>query len=317
MIRRAVVRELDPNQHQIRRLHQYCGFARFVWNWGLSQRNQQWDEHARARAAAQEAGAEPPKREWLSYFEQHKQWVQHRNATPELQWACTLPSGIAPCVMKNLEAAFKRFAAGKHRTKKPRRDHRPAGYPRFKSRFDPQHRRFQFAIGVKFDTTRIRLPESQAGEKMGWIKLKEELELPGVPKTVTVRMSPTKRWYIVVLCEIDAELPAVPADLPRVGLDWGVKSLIVTSEGKFIENPAYRRRADRRLVRLSKRAACHQDPEQHKKVPRSNNHAKAVLRLAKVHERIANRREEAAALHRGDTQYPGYDGESSSRRGCC
>jgi putative transposase len=91
------------------------------------------------------------------------------------------------------------------------------------------------------------------------------------------------KWFITIKHEIDK--PTVADTRPTVGVDVGIKSLAVTSDGKIFENPKAYLRTRLRLKRLQRGVS--------RKVKGSKNRAKAVSKLVKLHARVANIRKNA------------------------
>jgi putative transposase len=97
---------------------------------------------------------------------------------------------------------------------------------------------------------------------------------------VTVSRDAAGRWHISVLCE-DAVQDG-PATSAAVGIDVGITSLVTLSTGEKIANPRHERRDRQRLAKAQRSLARQQKG--------SANRAKAKLKVARVHARIADRR---------------------------
>ena len=92
------------------------------------------------------------------------------------------------------------------------------------------------------------------------------------------------RWFIAFKYEI--EQPTTPPHLPTVGVDIGIKELVVCSNGQAFANPKAYRRMSRKMKRLQRRVS--------KRVKGSNNRKKAVSKLlAKLHLKVSNIRKDA------------------------
>ena len=84
-------------------------------------------------------------------------------------------------------------------------------------------------------------------------------------------------------CGQDIEVAKLKPSLKEVGIDLGVKDFAITSDGKKEPNPKYLRKSLKRLKMLQRRLS--------RKQKGSRNRDKARVRLAKLHEYIANHRE--------------------------
>ena len=106
----------------------------------------------------------------------------------------------------------------------------------------------------------------------------------GETKTFTVCKTTTGKYFVSVLVETPEEIPAKPLIIPEgtIGIDVGIKDFCTLSTGEKVENPRYLREELARLKVLQRRAS--------KKQKGSSNRKKAVLKVAKLHERIANQR---------------------------
>ena len=116
--------------------------------------------------------------------------------------------------------------------------------------------------------------------KAGDIKVEWSRELPSVPSSVTVIKEPDGRYYASFV----VERPATPLpDSDReVGIDLGLASLAVTSDGEVIGNPRFLRAKERKLARAQRMLA--------RKQKGSANRAKARHRVAVVHRKVREAR---------------------------
>lgn len=102
------------------------------------------------------------------------------------------------------------------------------------------------------------------------------------PTTVTVSRDSAGRWFVSLLCE------DTPAPLPRttnaVGIDAGLTTLVTLSTGEKIANPKHERKDRSRLAKAQRALS--------RKEKGSENRAKARTRVARIHARIADRRQD-------------------------
>ena len=116
--------------------------------------------------------------------------------------------------------------------------------------------------------------------KVGNIKVEWSRGLPSVPSSVTVIREPDGRYYASFVVERAATpLPACDRD---VGVDLGLTSLVVTSDGETVGNPRFYRTAQRRLRRAQRVLS--------RRKKGSANRAKARHRIAVVHRQVRNAR---------------------------
>jgi len=168
---------------------------------------------------------------------------------------------------KQVESAFTRFFREKN------------GFPKFKSKKNPiqsfpvpQH------YSVDFENNAIKLP------KIGSIKAILHRKFEGELKTATISRSCKGNYYISILVEDDKELPEKQefSESTALGIDMGIKDFAVLSNGVKVENPKYLKNSLQRLKCLQKRVS--------RKQKGSNNRAKAKQRVAVLHDKITNQR---------------------------
>ena len=121
---------------------------------------------------------------------------------------------------------------------------------------------------------KIKLP------KLGLVKIKNSRTINGGIKRVTVSKTKSDKYFASILCDVDIqELPKVDK---KVGVDVGIKTFAVCSDGYKEENPKYFRKTEKRLAKLQKDLA--------RKEYNSKNYHKNRIMIAKLHEKIANQR---------------------------
>ncbi len=162
------------------------------------------------------------------------------------------------------QAFFRRVKAGQ----KP-------GYPRFRSRSRYHSLTWDFAWSIQ--ERRLAL------QGIGHIKVRWHRELlsPARVCTVTVRRV-AGRWYACFALELTAAAPMNPTAMPSVGVDLGIKTFAALSTGEVIPGPRAHRTAVRRLHVAQRRVS--------RRTKGSRRRRKAVLLLARQHERIRNLR---------------------------
>jgi putative transposase len=163
-----------------------------------------------------------------------------------------------------MKAFFRRVKAGE----KP-------GYPRFRGagRYDS----FCFPqapSGCRLEGDRVHL------SKIGAVRVARHRPLEGSPKTVCVRRSATGKWYVTFSGEVEAT-PLPPLG-NAVGIDFGLTNFAALSTGETIEPPKFFRQEEKALARAQRRLS--------KEVKGTAKRRKRRQVVARVHERIANRR---------------------------
>lgn len=150
------------------------------------------------------------------------------------------------------------------------------GFPRFKSRHN--HRKTYTTdftnnnIEVSFKKNQIKLP------KLRWVKARLHREFIGKIKRATISQNPSGRYFVSVL--VEQEYVPLPTTGSAVGIDLGIKDLVITSDGKKYANPKILIKYEKRLAREQRRLA-HKQKDSH-------NREKQRIKVAKIHEKIHN-----------------------------
>ena len=140
-------------------------------------------------------------------------------------------------------------------------------YGRYKSITYPQS-------GFKIEGNRLLL------SKIGDIRIRQHREIPGQIRTLTVKRMPSGKWYACFSCIVETQPREKPFE--DVGIDVGLNSYAVLSNGTIINNPRYYRKSEKRLVHLQRGMS--------RKEMGSRNWVKARTGIARLHEKIGNRR---------------------------
>ncbi len=256
MIRAHTIR-LNPTPEQENLFRQAAGTARFCYNWGL-----------RAIKDALDQGvAVPMQRSLRDAFKQIR--------AVAYPWTFQVGKSAIDGAFVNLGRAVKNFFD----SRSGRRKGKKVGFPAFKSR-----RRGYGSFYVANDRLTLN-GHTLTVQKVGSLNMTEPLRFVGKILSATIRYQ-AGWWWISIQVELDHTPPANPG--PAIGVDLGIKSLAVTSEGEVFENQKHLKRALRTVKRLQRSVS--------RKVKGSANRRKAVLKLAKAHVRVACQRKDV--LHK-------------------
>jgi putative transposase len=150
-------------------------------------------------------------------------------------------------------------------------------YPRFKSRKQSRASAEYTRSAFRWRDGRLTLAKMSQPLDIRWSRpLPEGAE----PSTVTVSRDPAGRWHVSLLCECAVE--ALPPSGQTVGIDAGITALVTLSTGEKIANPRHERRDRLRLAKAQRNLS--------RTAKGSANRAKARVKVARVHARIADRR---------------------------
>ena len=185
----------------------------------------------------------------------------------EHPWLKEVNSQSLQSANKNLDNAFTRF----FREKK--------GFPKFKSKKNPvQSFQVPQHYTVDFEQGRVKLPKISA------IKTILHRPFTGKMKYATVSVTSTGKWFISILVDDRSPEPE-PASFTldtTLGIDVGLTDFATLSTGEKVENPRFLKKSLQRLKVLQRQVS--------RKKRGSKNRKKAIQRLARCHEKIANQR---------------------------
>ena len=236
-----------PTTEQKKILAQTFGCARYVYNWALRRRSDAYYER-QERIGYQALSAS------LMLLKQQAdhQWLNDVAAVP-LQQA-----------LRHLDRAFRNFFAGR------------ASYPAFKKRHGEQSASY-VGTAFKWDGKSLTLAKMDAPLDIHWSRT---LPKGCKPTTVTVSKDTAGRYFVSILVEED--IKPLPVVNKQVGLDLGLKSMVILSTGEAVGNPQFARSDEKKLAKAQRRLA--------KKKKGSRNRNKARLKVARIHAKIGDRR---------------------------
>jgi len=139
-----------------------------------------------------------------------------------------------------------------------------------------RHRNDSFTIPQcwRIDLRFVFLP------KIGKVSWRMHRPIEGTPKHLTVTQD-GDRWFCSVQCEVEIQDPA-PAEGPLVGIDLGLKSFAVLSDGTVVENPRHLQKMERKLRREQRKLS--------RRIKGSNNREKQKRRLQAIHRKVRDSR---------------------------
>ncbi len=265
---RSHVIRLNPTPEQELYFRKACGVARHAYNWALAR----WKDE---RAAGKWAKMKDLKAEYNKIKGEQFPWCYEvTKCAPEQEFS-------------HLGQAFDNYWRMKKegtlpKLKHPRKDGEEGGFPRFKSK--KRDRLSFYLANDKFsvDGHRIRIP------KLGMVDMTEALRFAG--KILSAVISYRAGWWFVsISVEVKREVPVHNGE--AVGIDLGIKTLAMCSDGVVFENQKHYRQNLGRIKGLSKGLS--------RKGEGSQNWWKNTRKLAKAHYRVACQRQDT--LHKMTT----------------
>ena len=242
---------LYPNRKQTELLAKHFGCSRFVYNYFLNQRKEQYKLTGKSDNFYAQAKT-------LTALKKQEEtaWLKEVNAQT-LQFA-----------IRSLEAAYNNFF--KKRAK----------FPKFKSK----HSKNSFTVPQSASVAGGRLFIYKFTEG---IKCRVHRNIKGKIGKVTITKTPSGKYFVSVFTEEEYITPLEKTG-KSVGVDMGLKDLLVTSEGETFKNNRYTRRYECKLAKAQQHLS--------RKKKGSRGFENQRLKVAKLHEKIANSR--ADYLHK-------------------
>jgi putative transposase len=182
----------------------------------------------------------------------------------EHEWLSLAYSSCLQQVCLNLGVAFNNFFEKR------------AKYPRFKSKHGKQS--IQYPQNVKVFDNYLTIP------KIGDVKAVIHRPLEGKIKTVTVSKNCYGQYFASVLFEDGQEKPESNINGKAIGIDVGLTHFAITSDGSKYANPRFLTKHEKNLKQKQQQLS--------RKQKGSNNRNKARKKVARVHRKITNCRED-------------------------
>lgn len=241
---------LYPNKEQEIQVQKTFGCCRFVYNQTLAHRKELYETEKKSMS----------KIDCNNFVNQ--------NLKKEYEWLKEVDKFALTNSVYNMDSAYQKFF----------KEH--AGYPKFKSK---KNNRKSYStnstnnnIMVDFDNNKIKLP------KLKWIKAKVHRQFIGTVKSATVSQTPSGKYFVSILA--DCENFQIKPTGAMVGIDLGIKDLLITSDGDKFENPKILYKYEKKLAKEQRKLA--------KKKIGSNNRNKQCIKVARLNEKITNIRKD-------------------------
>ena len=186
----------------------------------------------------------------------------------EYEWLKEVDSLALANAQMNLDKAYKNFFRDKS-----------VGFPKFKSK---KTNRFSYTTNnqngtISVDGNFVKIPKLKSK-----IKIVLHRQFKGLIKSATISKTPSNQYYISIL--VDTENIQLPKNDNKIGIDLGLKEFAICSNGDRFGNPKNLRKSEKKLAKLQKDLS--------RKTKGSNNRYKARLKVAKLHQKIANQRKD-------------------------
>ena len=242
---------LYPTKEQEILLSKHFGCTRYIYNWTLNYKTQYYKEHKKNF-------------HWMQFSKPNSPFMVLKNKNV---WLKEVNSQSLINAISNLDNAYKNFFEGRSK------------FPKFKKKSDKQT--FHVPQHGRLDTknNKIFIPKFKEGIDC----IFHRPIAKGKLGTFTIEKRPSERYYVAVL--VHTEEAAKPKQEPKnvIGLDFGLKTFITTSEGSVYHSPEFLKKSQKKLAKLQKKHS--------RRIKGSNNRNKARIKVARLHEKISNQRQ--------------------------
>ena len=182
------------------------------------------------------------------------------------EWLAEVEAAALQQSLRNLDRAFKNFFD---------RMHQGVGFPNFKKK--KSRKTYRTPAAKIVDDTHVWIP------KVGLVKARISRPIQGRIVSATIKQVPSGKYFIVFTCTDVPEAPNTKAG-KAIGIDLGIKTLVTTYDGEKIGSLEGTKKLEKKLVKEQRKLS--------RKKKGSNNRAKQKIKVARVHEKIANKRKD-------------------------
>jgi len=251
---------LYPTAEQSQLMQKTFGCCRFVFNRYLAQRIEAYKGEQKS----------------ISRFEQDRDMTRLK---AELEWLREVDATALQASLQNLDVAYRNFFRRIKQGEKP-------GFPRFKSKHGNKKSYKSKAVGnnIQVFDGKIKLP------KLGYVECRTSKEAEGRILSATVSQNPSGKYFVSVCCT-DVEIPQYESTNRQVGIDLGLHELAISSDNEHFENHKHLVKSQEKLAKLQRQLS--------RKTKGSKNRGKARVKVARLHERVSNQRNDT--LHKLST----------------
>lgn len=240
-----------PNERQEEQIQKTFGCCRFVYNQCLVYKKELYEKEKKS----------------LSKFDCNN--YKNQILKKEYEWLREVDKFALENAVYNVDDAYRNFFK-KH-----------LGYPKFKSKKDNKKSyktnctyNSKPTIEVSFENNKIKLP------KLKWVKAKIHRNFEGKIKSAIISQNPSGKYFVSVV--VEAEYTPTESTGNIIGIDLGIKDLLITSDGDKFDNIRTTKKYEDKLAK-EQRKLSH-------KVKGSNNYNKQRIKVARIHEKIHNTR---------------------------
>lgn len=237
--------QLLPTEEQKILLSKHFGCRRFIWNYFLNKRKEEYLNNKNI----------------FNYYDCAAELVKLKK---ENEWLKEVNSQSLQHCLRDLDGAYNRFFRKTNR------------FPVFKSKYDKQS--FRVPQHITIENDKIFFPKFNEG-----IVINIHIKDYGKIKFITISKTSTNKYFVSLTCEVD-KMKKHKINTNMIGIDLGIKDFAVCSNGERFDNPKHYHKLEKKLK--------YQQRQLSKKVKGSKSRDKQRIKVASIHEKITNRRQD-------------------------
>ena len=263
--------KLDLTKSQRLKVDQTLGNARFVFNHFLDRRIKQYEDFKKS-------GLKKKDFKRFTYLDDAKTLTELKK-TEGFEWLKVGATETLQQSLRNLESSYLNFF------KQPSK-----GFPKFKSKKNKQSVKYTH-VKIDFDKWRLHVPN------IGYVKLfkNRTFDVNCPHKSMTISKDNCGEYWVSILVETNEESkPLKTKEMldsnNTIGIDLGIKSFAVLSNGEVIDNPKFKKSQQGNITRVQRKLSKRLEVCKKNKTHLSKRGEKIKLRLAKIHRKVHNQR---------------------------
>ena len=258
---RAYKFRLYPNKEQEILINKTIGCSRFVFNYFLNLWNEEYKKTGKG----------------LTY-NKCATMIPALKKSEEYSWLKEVDSIALQSSVKNLEDSFNRFFKKQNKA------------PRFKSKKNPTQsyitKNTNNDTSIQIQGSRIKLP------KLKMVKFANSREINGRILRATISRKASGKYFISLL--VEEHIQELEKTNSSVGIDLGIKDFAILDDGTVYNNNRYTTKMAKQLAREQRKLSrrYEQAKKDGKKLEDAKNYQKQKIKVARLHEKVANQRED-------------------------
>ena len=256
---RAYKFRLYPNKEQEILINKTIGCSRFVFNYFLNLWNEEYKKTSKG----------------LTY-NKCATMIPALKKSNEYSWLKEVDSIALQSSVKNLEDSFNRFFKKQNKA------------PRFKSKKNPTQSYITKNVsnGIQIEGNKIKLP------KLKMVKFANSRDINGRILRATISRKASGKYFVSLL--VEEHIQEYEKTNSSVGIDLGIKDFAILDNGTVYKNNRFTTKMAKQLAREQRKLShrYEQAKKDSKKLENAKNYQKQKIKVARLHEKVANQRED-------------------------